>query len=170
MPGQKTITRLVILVLAAMLLTGVAVLASGAGTDSDPLVTKSYLDGPFKKTLLEEAADAAASQADSLAASLDKRIDSFTSILSDSSDSDASDEVVSDYTALTVAAGGTQSLPAGTELLFLEGTATISGTGLSDVTAGTAVSSGGALTANHLYVASSDCTLQAGTESRILMK
>lgn len=70
----------------------------------------------------------------------------------------------------TIASRGSETLPAGTQMLFLSGTATMTGAGLTDVTAGEAVTSGAALSTNHLYVAAAECTLQASAETKILMK
>ena len=71
---------------------------------------------------------------------------------------------------VTETPGGSETLPAGTQMLFLSGTATMTGAGLTDVTAGEAVASGAVLSTNHLYVAAAECTLQASAETKILMK
>ena len=53
---------------------------------------------------------------------------------------------------------------------MLSGTVKAVGSGLTDVTAGTAVSAGGSLTANHLYVAGADCVLEATGTAKLLAK
>ena len=56
MPSRKNLLRIltaaVIVAMMAGMVAGMVVLAATAGTDDDPLVTRSYLDGPYKKTLL----------------------------------------------------------------------------------------------------------------------
>ena len=82
MPSRKTLLRILTAAMVVVMLASVAVIAATAGTDSDPLVTRSYLEGPYKKTLLSDAESAAESQVETLERSLDKRIQSFTSNLS----------------------------------------------------------------------------------------
>ncbi len=168
MPSRKTLLRILTAAMVVVMLASVAVIAATAGTDSDPLVTRSYLEGPYKKTLLSEAESAAESQVETLERSLDKRIQSFTSNLSDTVPDRQTAE--SAYETQTLAAGESLTLPAGTQMLFLSGAATMAGAGLTGATAGTALATGAALTANHSYVASGDCTPQAGAETKILMK
>ena len=164
----KTLLRILTAAVIVAMMAGMVVLAATAGTDDDPLVTRSYLDGPYKKTLLSEAERTAQSQVETLERSLDKRIQSFTSNLSEKLPE--REQVESEYETKTIASGGSETLPAGTQMLFLSGTATMAGAGLTDVTAGEAVASGAALSANHLYVAAAECTLQASAETKILMK
>ena len=168
MPSRKTLLRILTAAVIIAMMAGMVVLAATAGTDDDPLVTRSYLDGPYKKTLLSEAEHAAQSQVETLERSLDKRIQSFTSNLSEKAPE--REQVESEYETKTIASGGSETLPAGTQMLFLSGTATMTGAGLTDVTAGEAVASGVALSTNHLYVAAAECTLQASAETKILMK
>ncbi len=168
MPSRKNLLRILTAAVIVAMMAGMVVLAATAGTDDDPLVTRSYLDGPYKKTLLSEAEHAAQSQVETLERSLDKRIQSFTSNLSEKSPE--REQVESEYETKTIASGGSETLPAGTQMLFLSGTATMTGAGLTDVTAGEAVTSGAALSTNHLYVAAAECTLQASAETKILMK
>lgn len=52
MPSRKTLLRILTAAMVVVMLASVAVIAATAGTDSDPLVTRSYLEGPYKKTLL----------------------------------------------------------------------------------------------------------------------
>lgn len=168
MPSRKTLLRILTAAVIVAMMAGMVVLAATAGTDDDPLVTRSYLDGPYKKTLLSEAERTAQSQVETLERSLDNRIQSFTSNLSEKAPE--REQVESEYETKTIASGGTETLPAGTQMLFLSGTATMTGAGLTDVTAGEAVASGTALSTNHLYVAAAECTLQVSAETKILMK
>ena len=55
MPSRKTLLRILTAAVIVAMMAGMVVLAATAGTDDDPLVTRSYLDGPYKKTLLSEA-------------------------------------------------------------------------------------------------------------------
>ena len=168
MPSRKTLLRILTAAVIVAMMAGMVVLAATAGTDDDPLVTRSYLDGPYKKTLLSEAERTAQSQVETLERSLDNRIQSFTSNLSEKAPE--REQVESEYETKTIASGGTETLPAGTQMLFLSGTAAVTGAGLTDVTTGEAVASGTALSTNHLYVAAVECTLQVSAETKILMK
>ena len=76
MPSRKNLLRILTAAVIVAMMAGMVVLAATAGTDDDPLVTPSYLDGPYKKTLLSEAEHAAQSQVETLERSLDKRIQS----------------------------------------------------------------------------------------------
>ena len=167
MSSRRVVLRVVIVSLVITLIAG-AVVYAAAGSSSDPLVTLSYLNGTFKDTLTADIAAKAERQAQSLNTSLERRIQSFTSNLPayDVPESDAETE----YETVNLENGTVISLKAGSEVLFLSGSATVSSAGLTDTTAGTALTAGAALTANHLYVATGDCTLKAGATGKILMK
>ncbi|MBQ7145099.1 MAG: hypothetical protein IJR65_08090 [Oscillospiraceae bacterium] len=143
---KQTIT----VIAAALLLIafGVAVYAvtsADYGTQADPLVTKSYLDQVLRPELdreLQEALEAAEAQ---------------------------NQPASGDFERVTLKAGQTLRCGLGTELLLTAGTAKARGT-LSDVTAGTALNSGAALTANHLYLtAGDDARLETGETAELLV-
>lgn len=139
--------QIVVLVIAvAVLAAGIgAYAATSYGTQSDPLVALSYLEdvlGPKMEDELGKQIDEAAEalQAEYGAAS-------------------------SAFSVVTLASGETLRCGEGCEIVLRSGSAAASGT-LVDVTSGTELASGAAVTANHLYVgsgsgvtASENCTL-----------
>ncbi len=120
--------------LAAVTATGVAVAAGTQGSQSDPLVTLSYLNDVVIPDLLRQA---------------DERIDAKTAGLT--GQAAAGSESV--FAAVKAAAGKTVTLHAGTQLILREGAAANTD-GLVDLTDGAGM--WGALTANHLYIATAD--------------
>ena len=76
----------------------------------------------------------------------------------------------SDYETVNLTAGQNIALVAGGEVLFLSGSAKVDAAALTDTTAGKALSAGGALTENHLYVATGDCMIEASGNVKLLVK
>lgn len=142
--------QIVILVIAvAVLAAGVgAYAASNYGTQSDPLVAMSYLEDVLAPKMEEQ---------------LDKQI------------AEAAQQYKSQYGAeaggfsvVTLPSGGTLSLGEGCELVLRSGSCAAAGA-LVDVTSGSELASGGALTANHLYVGSSSA-VTASANSTLLVR
>lgn len=125
--------KIVIAALVILLLAGaVAYAAGGYGSQSDPLITKSYLDSVVQPQteaeLKQRLSDAAAQMRSS---------------------------TPGEFTELTLTAGQTLRCGAGGEILLRSGSAGAAGE-LADTTAGSSVANGAALSANHLYAAASD--------------
>lgn len=133
----------IITVLAAVLILAVGVgvgayAASNFGTQADPLVAKSYLDQTVTPKLKAEFQ----SKLDAQVQLMEQQITSSTTGLN--------------FTSVTLTNGQTLKGSVGCEIILRSGTAVSSGTaGLSDVTDGKLISSGTALTANHLCMVSS---------------
>lgn len=126
----------VLIVAVAVLSAGVgAYAASNYGSQSDPLITLSYLNETLKPSMIT----AFDSQADK---AMEKLENQFASDISSATGS---------FRAVTVSKGQTLTGGEGTEILFRAGTASASG-GIVDMSSGTAVKSGAAVTANHLYI------------------
>ena len=132
----------IITVLAAVLILAVGVgvgayAASNFGTQADPLVAKSYLDQTVTPKLQAEFQ----TKLDAQVKIMEQQIASSTTGLS--------------FTEVSLTNGQTLKGSAGCEIILRSGTAVCSGTaGLSDVTDGKLISSGSALTENHLCVVS----------------
>lgn len=148
------------------LMIGLTGFAMGEASTADPLVSLSYVNGTFRKTLISDAQSAAASMKNELSAAFSKQIASFQSTLSEKTVPVAE----TSYKQTTIQSGKSFSLKAGNEFLFLSGSAVTSASGVTDTTAGVPITSGGALMANHLYIVSADCSLQASDSVRILIK
>ena len=127
---KLTKKRIFVLALTVLVLAGVGVYAAtNYGSESDPLITKSYLDKVVQPQLEQE---------------LDAALDGAQGELHSSAPGE--------FTELTLSAGQKVLCGAGGELLLRSGSAKTVGQ-LSDTTAGSAVSGGSTVTANHLYLA-----------------
>ncbi len=131
--SKKQLTALVV-VLAVLLVAGAAVYSATAyGTESDPLVAKSYLDEVLRPELeaeLQTSLDAAAGEMRA---------------------------ANGEFTLLSLNNGQSVTCAVGCEILLRLGSARASGASepaLVDTTAGATVSNGTALSANHLYLVS----------------
>lgn len=158
------------LVAAAAALTavvGAAALAAGAGTSTDPLVTVSYLEQTFAPSVEQSVSSQISSARTSLENSFASRITAFQNNLSNRTNVSSA---VSEYTTKTLAAGGSLDVTAGTEILFLSGSASVSTAGLTDASTGQALAAGGSMAENHLYLATSGCTITAEGEVKMLVR
>ena len=150
--------RKIALILTAVLL-GLAVClpaaAAGAGTADDPLVTLSYLNETFLAAVQKRIDEAVASRNASLTAYIDGKLGS----------GGGSAGTASSFAVVTIPAGKTLVGDIGCEVMLRVGTATLAANtdpGLIDVSTGGTLNNGGALTANHLYMATiADRTVQA---------
>ena len=128
--------RLVVIcaILAAAILAGVAVYAAGSyGSKEDPLVAKSYLDSVLKPELEKELKN--------------ELNEALSEVRSGSGD----------FSVLTLRSGQTVTCEVGCEILPRIGSVQAYGASapaMLDTTSGSSVSSGAALTANHLYMVS----------------
>ena len=149
--------KILTVVLAAALvlaLGAVGVLASGVyGTQSDPLVTVSYLNDVFTPALRTELENQANAITEQFEGELSAQLSASTG----------------GYALVTLQPGQTLQAQPGCEVLLRAGTLTVSAAGLSDCTAGTAAAAGAALTTNHLYLAGSAVTLTAGAAAVTVM-
>jgi len=136
---MKKKTKIIICAaLALAIVAGVAVYAATSyGTQSDPLITLSYLDETLTPRLLLEMQGELSDVAENLEEDIDARL----------SDLGGSYEVV------TLSSGQRIVGEVGCEIMLRIGSATARGNSepaLVDTTAGTTLSSGTSLTANHL--------------------
>lgn len=129
------------LALAACLVLAAAALA--AGDASDPLATLSYLAGTFSDTLDRE---------------IDQRLDASDEALQAQMAGSSSGTATSTWVETRLKSGDALLGQTGTSVLVLAGgvQAVYSGGAVVDVTAGTVLSSGGALVTGHRYLAAED--------------
>lgn len=165
--GKKLCLKLSALALALTALIGAAAYAAGAGTSTDPLVTVSYLENTFTPSVTSSVDAQISAASAKLEENLAARIRSFSSNLSTSTST--SGAVSSEYASYVLVAGQSLQFDAGTEILFLSGSAT-AGDALMDATSGQALSAGAALTPCHLYVAIADGTVDITGEANLLVK
>ena len=129
-------TRKILLIVAlAVLLAGItAYAATKYGTKDDPLITKSYLDSVVQPQLEKE---------------LQEQISA--------AEADLQSSVPGEFTELSLNAGESVRCSVGSELLLRSGSARALGS-LADTTAGSSVSAGASLSANHLYLTAEEAS------------
>ena len=146
--NKKWSMRIASFCLAGACLCGGAVLAAG-GDESDPLVTLSYLTQTVTPNILKQA-------------QLNPAIADYKMAVEGGG---ASGGTSASYSVVTLTSGQTLALGVGCEVMLRVGTATLAANtdpGLIDVSTGGTLNNGGALTANHLYMATiADRTVQA---------
>ena len=142
-------------------LVGVAVAAGQQGSQSDPLVTLSYLQQQALPQVLEDVDEKVAARQsemeDKLSAVADGYAAEVEAALSGSAGTGSGSQTGGAvYQVVELSAGQTLTGSAACELLLRSGTATCvsdSSPGLVDMTDGATLANGGALKANHLYLA-----------------
>lgn len=138
---KKKTVRVTVCILAALAgLTAVGIMAAGgAGSQSDPLVTLSYLTDTFTGQVMDR---------------VDKLIAERNTKLASELEGGASVSGGA-YASVTLSAGQTLTGETGCEVLLLSGTATCSASAspaMTDATSGGSINNGAALQPNHLYL------------------
>ncbi|WP_130868395.1 hypothetical protein [Intestinimonas massiliensis (ex Afouda et al. 2020)] len=146
--------------LVTLALIGVAVAAGQQGSQSDPLITLSYLEQQVTPSILSQVDSKVAARQTELEQKLEavtqdyvKEVESKLS--SSGGTSSGSQSGSAAYEVVTLKAGQTLTGGAACEFLLRSGTATCvsdSSPGLVDMTDGSTLANGGALEANHLYL------------------
>ena len=167
--NKKWSMRIASFCLAGACLCGGAVLAAG-GDESDPLVTLSYLTQTVTPNILKQVDEQAAKRQSELLAQLNTAIADYKMAVEGGG---ASGGTSASYSVVTLTSGQTLAMGVGCEVMLRVGTATLAANtdpGLIDVSTGGTLNNGGALTANHLYMATiADRTVQgAGRVHRLL--
>lgn len=157
MKKNRWFTRLAGLLLVSYTLLVVGVMAAGtAGTQSDPLVTLSYLNDTFMAQLLGKVDEKLDARDRALEDKLAAQVAADTKALSDKRGASGGSGTADVFTVVTLSSGQTLSCGVGCELMLRVGTASCvasSAPGLVDETGGTTIGNGAALSANHLYMA-----------------
>ena len=150
---KKLIAALVALLLIA---TGIAAIASSPGSPENPLITKSFLGGEFRDSLLEDIN----SRLDSLASAELARLDELYRAL-------AGYMFAPGFTQVTLPAGSTINLTTGSSFILQSGSAviTIHSGAVINVSSGANVNSGTVLLQNNRYfcVENTSATITAST-------
>ena len=143
-----------ILVLAAIaLISGATIMAyASPGTQADPFVTLSYLTDVFRPQIMADVTKTG----QELTQNFDARIAALEALLeADRNSSAAPAPGASDrFSVVTLSRGQSMTCSVGAEIMLRIGTATGSGSApaLVDYTSGDTLSSGTALTTNHMYL------------------
>lgn len=152
---KKLLISLGVLI-AVVFISGASILAATTlGTSSDPLVTLSYLTGKLKPQLMSDVSASISAAQASLQPSLDAKISGFKQdIDAKLAGSSGTTAPTATFSVVTLTAGQTVSCTIGTEILLRIGTAAAVGEtpALVDSTSASTLSSGEALTTNHMYL------------------
>lgn len=170
--------RLAVGCLMAAGLTGVALAAGQQGTQSDPLVTLSYLTNQATPAILAQVDTKISQRESELTQQLDQVVDSYVQEVSDklgsSSGAGSGQSTSSSYTVVNLQQGQKLIGGEGCEFLLRSGTAVCvssSAPGLIDMTAGSTLSNGSALVQNHLYLGTVEGRgVQASTAVTLLVR
>ncbi len=168
-PDKHIYLRLGALTLAAVLLGTSAALAAG-GDQSDPLITLSYLNQTAIPQIVRQVEDKTAAKQRELEQSFADQINQYKQQAGQNTPSGGS----ASYTLVSMTSGQVMSFGVGCELLPRVGTVTVKSStspALIDLSTGGTVSSGAALTKNHLYMATiADRTLTASGDVKLLVR
>jgi len=147
--------------LVTLALIGVAVAAGQQGSQSDPLITLSYLEKQVTPSILSQMDSKVSAKQTELEKKLAGVTEAYVKEVEDKLASSGgagtggSQTGAAAYEVVTLSAGQTLTGGAACEFLLRSGTATCvsdSSPGLVDMTDGSTLANGGALKANHLYL------------------
>lgn len=157
MKARKWMPRAAAGALVLTALMGMALAAGQQGSQSDPLVTLSYLTQKLTPEILAQVDGKVTEEGKALAGAFDQSIQDYAKKMEDKL-SKAGGAAVPDaaFTVVDVAAGQKLTAGIGCELMLRVGSAVCSAPsapGLIDMTDGATLGNGGALVKNHLYMA-----------------
>lgn len=152
--------------MAVTAVVGLTMAVSGTDTASDPLVSLSYLTGTYRTNLLKDVEAEVQEESQKLSSSFSQQVSDLEETMGGHTVTAAKN----DFSTQSLAAGQKVTVSAGGEVLVLSGSVKSVGSSLTDTTAGTAVTAGSALSANHLYVAGADCVIEATGAAKLLVK
>ena len=141
--------------LGVMLVSGVTIIAvTSLGTQSDPLITLSYLNSKFKPAIMEELKTEIATASEETTKNLNAKIEEFKADPGGTGTAAPQTGTTETFKLVSLTKGQTLSCSVGCELLLRIGTATASGVApaLVDETTGSVLGVGGAVVANHMYM------------------
>ena len=164
MKRNHWIARLAGLLLVSYSLLVVSVMAAGtAGSETDPLVTLSYLNDTFMAQLLGKVDEKLTARdkelSDKLAAQMRQDTQALANRYGGSVGTGGGSDNASTFVVVTLSDGQTLYGDIGCEVMLRVGTATCvspSSPGLIDETDATTLGSGGRLVQNHLYMMTID--------------
>jgi hypothetical protein len=154
-------------VLTCVVLVGAYSALAAGGDQSDPLVTLSYLTQVVTPQLIETVDKQVSANEQALTDKIDAAIDGYVQQVEQALAQRGTDST--GYVSVSLSAGQTLSPSAGCEILLCSGGARLSAGTLLDTTAGSGLSAGGSLAANHLYVASQGGGGVAASSASILL-
>lgn len=180
--------KIIITLMVIAAAVGIFAIAVDYGTQNDPLVSLSYITDVFAPDMLKKAESTAKSTANqvnsnvsSYESRVDKKVNEFTDRNTAAVDDSMVDEIVSKvekpsakqsapFATIELTAGKSVTLTKGCEVLVRSGSVSCKTGNLVDATTGAAVTAGGTVSANHLYIAADSTTLSVKANSTVLIK
>lgn len=156
MKANRWIPRLAAGTLVTVTLLGVALAAGQQGTQSDPLVTLSYLTTKVTPEIMTQVDAKVTAREKALIDQLNAAISGYTKQVEDKLKGANSGGTSAAFTVVDIAAGQRLNAGVGCELMLRVGSATVSSASapaLIDMTDGAGNWDGSALVQNHLYMA-----------------
>ena len=150
------IVRLGAAALTAVCLLAGAALAAGEGTQSDPLITLSYLTQTVVPAVLEQVDGRAAAYQQELVDKLDQAIRAYSVKMEEVVGTHSAEHNAASYTVVTLKKDQRLNMEIGCEVMLRIGTAQCvspSSPGLINTTDASALNDGDGLVTNHLYMA-----------------
>lgn len=143
-------------ILAIAFVSGVSIMAAtNYGSSSDPLVTLSYLTNKLSPEILDDMDSMISSAESDFSASLNNQINTFKTAIDSKLSGSTVTATTDTFSVVTLSKGQTVTCAVGAEIMLRIGTASGSGSSspsLIDITSGSSLSSGSALTTNHMYM------------------
>lgn len=142
MKKSRWLARVLVVLVLSGLLSMTVTVASGVGTDNDPLVTLSYLKETFTKDILKQVDEKISARNNQIAQQVGGQLGSGA-------------QTASEFTVVTLSNGQTLIGDIGCEVLLRVGTAVCvspSAPGLIDESSAAVLNNSGALVQNHLYM------------------
>ena len=142
MKKNRWLARMLVLLVLSGLLSMTVTVASGVGTDEDPLVTLSYLEETFMGNIMKKVDEKIAARNSQIVQQVGGQVTGGTS-------------VVDTFTVVTLSNGQILKGGIGCEVLLRVGTAVCvspSSPGLIDQSSASTLNNGSALVQNHLYM------------------
>ncbi len=159
--------------MVCMLATGYAAVAAEYGSDSDPLITKSYLEQVLTPSITSAANDTIKSESSNYQSAMERKIlelsqaidNKIASLAANLAKNDEFAEKVANaggvsksgsWEVLEIESGSFLKLNLNTEIIVQRGNATCiesAGTGLTDLSGGSVLRADEALSINHRYIA-----------------
>ncbi len=175
---KKSVRTLACLLLVGTVLAAFAAMAASVGSQSDPLVTLSYLNDTFLGEVLQSVDEKLTSRDAALRQETEQAVEKAQRELLGQlggSVTDSTGGVAASYTAVELSAGQTLYGEAGCEVLLRRGSAKCVAAdkttpGLVDVTSGASLGNGGALLENHLYLLPDARGVQASGAVTLLVR
>ena len=142
--------------LAAVCLTVGAAVAAGEGTQTDPLITLSYLNQTAVPAVVEQVEGKAAAYQEELVGKMDQSIQRYATKMEGLVSGEEAKQNAATYTVVTLKKDQRLNMDIGCEVMLRIGTAQCvspSSPGLINTTTGATINNDSALEVNHLYMA-----------------